>query len=96
MNRVKNFLLAVKHRNFLDSDLSIYNKFLHKKSVFVHIPKTAGRSIINSIYGHDLKIVVIELIFSINTCSQKKDLRICILSHLLEIHTQDYFLHIIF
>tara|TARA_B100000925_G_scaffold97082_1_gene70784 strand:- start:737 stop:1393 length:657 start_codon:yes stop_codon:yes gene_type:complete len=55
MNRVKSFFLAIKHRNFLNSDLSIYKKFLKKKSIFVHIPKTAGRSIINSIYGNDLK-----------------------------------------
>ena len=55
MNRVKSFFLAMKHRNFLNSDLSIYKKFLKKKSIFVHIPKTAGRSIINSIYGNDLK-----------------------------------------
>ena len=55
MNRVKSFFLAMKHRNFLNSDLSIYKKFLKKNSIFVHIPKTAGRSIINSIYGNDLK-----------------------------------------
>ena len=55
MSRVKSFFLAIKHRNFLNSDLSIYKKFLKKNSIFVHIPKTAGRSIINSIYGNDLK-----------------------------------------
>ena len=45
----------MNHRNFLNSDLSIYKKFLQKNSILVHIPKTAGRSIINSIYGNDLK-----------------------------------------
>ena len=55
MNRVKSFFLARKHKEFLNSDLSIYKKFLQKNSILVHIPKTAGRSIINSIYGNDLK-----------------------------------------
>ena len=55
MNKVKSFFLAMNHRNFLNSDLSIYKKFMQKKSILVHIPKTAGRSIINSIYGNDLK-----------------------------------------
>jgi len=55
MNRVKSFFLARKHKKFINSDLSIYKKFLQKNSILVHIPKTAGRSIINSIYGNDLK-----------------------------------------
>ena len=55
VKKLKNYYLSAKHRKFLDLDLSIYRKFLEKDSVFVHIPKTAGRSIISSIYGEDLK-----------------------------------------
>ena len=34
---------------------SLLNAFINKKAIFVHIPKTAGISLINSIYGENVE-----------------------------------------
>ena len=47
--RMRRFINSEKHKIFLEG--SLLNAFYKSKTVFIHIPKTAGTSLVKSIYG---------------------------------------------
>ena len=51
INYIKRFYEISLHRRKLDIDGTLLNAFKKKRVIFIHIPKTAGISLIRSIYG---------------------------------------------
>ena len=51
LNKIKaiRFAKSEKHKVYLNG--SLLNAFYKTKSIFIHIPKTAGTSLVQSIYG---------------------------------------------
>lgn len=52
INHIKRFYEISSQRRKLDKDGTLLNAFKKKRIIFIHIPKTAGISLIRSIYGN--------------------------------------------
>ena len=51
LRRYHTWRLAVNHRNLVIKNGTLLNAFYKSKTIFIHIPKTAGVSLVKAIYG---------------------------------------------
>ena len=87
INKIRLKITAFRLRSRIYKKNSLFNKFLSTKTIFIHIPKTAGTSLVNAIYntnpeGHK-SVLFLKEIF-------EDDLSSFLSFVLLEILTRDY------
>ena len=51
INKIRLKITAFRLRSRIYKKNSLFNKFLSTKTIFIHIPKTAGTSLVNAIYN---------------------------------------------
>ena len=52
INNFRDRRFAKSQAYLFDKQGTLYNSFIHTNTIFIHIPKTAGLSLINAVYGN--------------------------------------------